>query len=244
MSYTTVVVADSPVSFWLLGEASSASPAADVMGLNPGSYGGSGTTFLQTGPVGISTAILLNGSGWMEVPDHASLDLGDGPLSVECWFKTTDTDFNLLGSKGDTAGNASFTTYVLPNASSNKVRCDKEGSSTIVDTTSTGLNDGVWHHYVYTKNGAANKAYIDGADVTGAVTNATLNSNNEKLGWGTRFINGAESGTTIRLVGSITAPAIYGSVLSAARVLVHYRTGTTVPLPENLAPVIYGRGAC
>src|SRR5436190_1632455 len=84
-SYADVVVGDGPVSFWRVGEASGA-VALDAVGANRGGYFG-GFALGQPGAVAGDTAVSLNGtSGYVGVPDSASLHTGDN-FSVELWVK-------------------------------------------------------------------------------------------------------------------------------------------------------------
>ena len=86
-------------------------------------------------------------------------------------------------------------------------------------TSSAGVPATGWHHVVCTKNGATVKQYIDGADVTGTVTNATCVSVNNFV-----TIGGDTFGAGISepFNGSLDEPAIYNRALSASEVLAHY----------------------
>jgi hypothetical protein len=84
-----------------------------------------------------------------------------------------------------------------------------ESTVTIADTTT-------WHHIVATKDGAAVFIYVDGADVTGTVTNSTCGNNTSDLFIGTKFSGGNQ------LSGSLDEVALYAGALPASRVTAHY----------------------
>lgn len=215
-TYLAEVLADSPISLWRLGE-TSGTIAVDYMGVVNGTYTG-GYTQNQTGALAADTdkAVLLNGStGYVIVPDHASLDLGDGPMSIECWIKRSNTTATEM--KFGTRGNLSWELRIT---TGHFFYFGQYGVGTIVETTTT-VNDTNWHHMVATKNGAAAKIYIDGNDVSGTTNSRTLSNVTDSLNIGRRFDN-AEY-----FAGLIDEFAVYGTVLSASRVKAHYNAGVT-----------------
>lgn len=215
-TYLAEVLADSPISLWRLGETSGTS-AVDYMGVQNGTYTG-GYTQNQTGALlgDSDPAVLLNGStGYINVPDHNSLDLGDGPMTIECWIKRTNT--TAAEQKFGNRGNLSWELRIT---SGHFFYFGQYGVGTIVETTTT-VNDTNWHHMVATKNGATAKIYIDGNDVSGVTNSRTLSNVTDALSIGRRYDNAEYFN------GSIDEFAIYGSVLSASRVKAHYNAGVT-----------------
>jgi hypothetical protein len=188
--------------------------AYDYQHANHGSYGG-GVTLRQAGALagdGDDAALLDGSTGYVSVPDSSSLDLGDGPFTMEAWIKrgSTATDDDIV-QKGTNA----YRLYVT--ATTGKLALRKEGVADIVQSTTAILDTTTWHHVVATKTGAATKLYIDGADVTGTVTNQTLVDTTSALligGSGTGFFN-----------GSIDELAVYDTVLTPAQVALHYAEG-------------------
>ena len=82
--------------------------------------------------------------------------------------------------------------------------------------------DGLYHHVVATKNGAAVHLYIDGVDRTGTVTNATLTATTNPLAIGQNV-----SGTSPSLDANYDDFAVYNVALGAAQVQRHFSIGTT-----------------
>jgi hypothetical protein len=209
--YAGEVVDDSPVSYWRLGE-TSGTTAVDRMATSNGTYT-NGPTLGQSGaPTGDpDTAVSFDGTNdYVSVPDSASLDRGNGPLSIEAWVKRSVAGANhTIVDKGTNA-------YKLFIGSDNLLTLRKAGSNNIVKSTTT-ITDTNWHHVVVTKTGATSKVYIDGADVTGTVTDQTLANTASPLG-----IGSISGGTTEWFNGSLDEVAVYGVVLTADQVREHY----------------------
>ncbi len=88
--YNAAVIADSPVSYWRLGEASG-TLAADERGANPGTYVNAptlGAASLLSADTA-NKAVGLDGTNdQVKVPSSASLSLGS-PITLETWIKPT-----------------------------------------------------------------------------------------------------------------------------------------------------------
>jgi len=178
-----------PISYWRLTE--TAGPTAfDETNRNPGTYTG-GITYSQTGPttsVSPNRAVLLNGTtGYITIPDSASLDPGD-TFTIIAWIKTNSGATNGVVSKR----NAGYSmTY---GRTAGRIAIEKEGTAVISTATNT-VNDNAWHMAVWTKAGATNKIYIDNVDRTGTVTNQTIAATTGavELGRldGTNYFNGS-----------------------------------------------------
>ncbi len=152
----------------------------------------------------------------VNVPDASSLDLGNGPVTLEAWVKRSSAAaisgamiFFDKGSSGFELAWENATTVFLKA----RVAYFARWNSTVNDTN--------WHHVVVTRSGTAANLYVDGANVAGGtITPQTLASNALPL------ILGAEGGTGGFLAGTIDEFAIYGGALTATQVLDHYRAGT------------------
>jgi hypothetical protein len=216
-SYADVVLADSPVAYYRMGEASGA--VIDTMSGTSGTVSGTVTRDV-TGALVVpwdDGAITFNGTtGYVSVADQAQLDLGD-TWTIECWFKRATADVTgerCLVSKGQDA-------YTLTFNALGTERLEIAAGNVAVITSETGTtNDALWHHVVATKSGATVKLYKDGADVTGAVSDNTTTNNTSALNIGR---DPAAAGGFWD--GSIDEVALYATALSAARVLAHYNAG-------------------
>src|SRR2546421_10960570 len=156
------------VSYWRLGEPSG-STACDSYGSNAGSYQG-GVTLGRVGAIAgdPDTAAGFDGSsGAVSVPHSSSLDVGD-TFTIEAWAKRNSfgaPDYQVVASQGANS-------WVLAFTAGNRLVLRQAKVGDLVYSTNTVADTG-WHHVAATKTGSSVRLYIDGADVTGAVTNRT-----------------------------------------------------------------------
>ena len=214
-SYSATVAADGAISYWRLGETGT-TVAADSRGTNTGTYTGSYTQGVAGALTGDANGAvtLTGGTGYINVPDSNSLDLANGPWSVELWAKRADQGsyYQLLYSKGS-QGNIFFL--------NNKLTVDDDIDT--IATESGTTTDANWHHFVVTHAPGDTKVYKDGVNVTTVVNNSRFTTSNTaalNLGRYT-FLNG------LNFNGSLDEVAVYPSALSGAQVANHYTAGTT-----------------
>jgi hypothetical protein len=217
-TYTATVLADAPVAYWRLGE-TSGTVAEDAVGSLDGTYAATGVTLNRPGALtgDVSRAVMFDPATGGNVAVNANgtvLDAGNGPLSIEAWVKKTNqnVDYGIV-SRG-------IGGYYLRIGANNRLQLLASQTAEIVHSTVTITGTG-WHHVVATKNGVAVKLYVDGVDVTGTVSNATLVNPNDS------FHIGSDTGANEIIDGTLDEVAIYRSVLSASRVLAHYTAGVT-----------------
>jgi len=244
-NYYGAVLLDSPIGYWRLGESSGTS-AADSSGNGlTGTYENTPTLGV-TGPhvQDSNTAVTFASASSEDVtiPDNALFDTAS--ISVEAWFKSTDTDGIIVG-KSD----GSYRGYTLQ-INTSKIRWlhVTAASATVFDLFETGAsNDGAWHHVVGTWDGTTGtgkvKLYVDGVLNGTATAGAGTNLNNAHV----VGIAGVPSVGNY-LDGTIDEVAIYTHVLSANRVRLHYsaskmlmQRGTVLPYlrsPRSLAAQI------
>jgi hypothetical protein len=213
VGYQNEVLADTPILYWRLNDSSGA--AADTSGnSHPGTYTGS-PTLSAAGPLneGGTASVTFNGtSQYVTLAHTAALNVAD-VLTLECWYKGTASGTNrALIAKGTSS-------YYL-DVEASKLTLIKAGVGNIVAST-VNVNDNLWHHCVATKNGSTVKLYVDGADVTGAVSNQTMADSTDPFNVAVR--SPVASGEYI--TGSIAEVALYSTALSLARVQAHYNAG-------------------
>jgi hypothetical protein len=191
---------------------------ADSQGTNTGTF--SGAPLLN--PPGAINGDPNSATEWTastsygSVPDANSLDLGDGPLSLEAWVKRNDngTGMQTILQKGTNAYQFGF--Y------NNKIGLYKytgSGVGTIIAQSSGTQTDmTAYHHYVATKTGSTVHIYVDGADVTGTVTNQTLSNTASAL-----VIGGGNASEFLNAY--LDDVAVYNQVLSSTNVSDHYTIG-------------------
>jgi hypothetical protein len=201
--------------------------AADLIGTNNGALI-SGVTYTNGE---VAQAFSLDGSsGWVDVPDSASLN-PTGPFSVECWVngnpQQTSAQFLLVDkSRGWTDG----TGWVLQGVSADGTVDFAYGIGgnngdpshfPYVSTTGSVL-DNRWRHLAGVWTGTQLQIYLDGM-LQGALDQTVLPVNNQRdveigRSWGggspTRFFHG--------LIDEVT---YYSIALSAAQVRAVYNAG-------------------
>jgi hypothetical protein len=235
INYQGIILADSPAGYWRLGEPSGT--AADNLGsggaANDGTYVGSptlGAAGAIAGDADTAMGPLDAATQYVSIPVDAALNVGD-VFTLEAWVSrgSLGVDHRAIFSGNTNAGYLRITdTGYLQ-----LVKCDIADIVLSTSTVPTG-----WHHVAATKNGADVHLYIDGADVTGTVTNATCASNGSP-----RHI-GSTGGSSEFSNGTLDEVAVYGTALTADRILAHYAAGLggggfgalTLAKPRTISP--------
>jgi hypothetical protein len=150
---------------------------------------------------------------YASVPDAASLDLGDGPLTLEAWVQRVDTPagWHDIFDKGTGAYQVGFfgTEFDLA----------KDGTGVVSGATGAASDTTGFHHWVVTKSGTSTKLYRDGVDVTGTITDYTLTNT------ATALYIASKNGSSEFLNARLDELAVYNQVLSSTTVLDHYEAG-------------------
>lgn len=215
------VFADGPVSYWRLGDPTSAAVAADSRGANPGTY--TGVTLESAGAVPGDPATSFAGSGVVTIPASTSLDLSNA-VTVEAWVNPAAAGSN-GGIFEKTVGGLVNTQYLLLIEGGVIEFRGKPAAGTYVTARGPVLPAGAWSHVVGTYDGVTLTLYVNGAAV-GTATAGTL-----ATGSGAAFIGrlGGEGGSPgiLPFNGTIDEVAVYASALPAARVLAHFTNAQT-----------------
>lgn len=224
--YPAAVLEDAPSFYWRLGETSGSTAADESGNAHDGTYVNTPTLGVA-GAVPGDTAVAFDGA-----TEYVSLDypamMPAGGLSIEFWFKHTST--SLMASCGDFNAGSTEGVQVEFNSTDGgvgNVRCwlrSGSGAFNVKNTTGLTLNDGGWHHFVYTTDyiAANGYIYIDGSDATGSRTGADLGAFAD---WQFDWLIGARNnrGTADEFyAGSLDEYAFYPHELSPARVAAHY----------------------
>jgi glucose/arabinose dehydrogenase len=224
-TYRDVVVGDTPISYWRLGE-SSGTTAVDQMATNPGTYVG-GPTLGVAGPlVGDSnTAVGLNGtSQYVSVANSAAFRFaGTAPFSVEIWFKhTADGTYRRVIGAENALGQGWH--IYSQNAAWGFVRLGAGGVAQVTDATPAGSG---WIHAVATYDGTTMHLYENGTELAlPAMSNQALPSD-------TTFFVGRYGGAPVSMFnGTIDESAIYNYALSPAQVVAHF-AAASAPSPTG-----------
>lgn len=214
-TYTSVVLADSPVAYWHLGEASGTS-AADSSG---NSYTGTYTGTYSQGqtsilPSGFGASLQLSGAGYVLTPSTSGLAGISAPVSLEAWvyFTTIPTSNEVIiaiSQQGPQLAISSTTSGRVTFGYSGIVNGTESSGSVSVNTKT--------HLVVTVTSGGAIIYYINGVSAgTGTVTVYTGSGNGHIGVYGLGGYN---------LSGSVQEVAVYNTVLSATRVAAHYAAG-------------------
>ena len=217
-NYASTVQADAPIAWWRLGE-TSGTVASDQAGGNPGTYGAGATLGVPGALTGdTNTAVDMAGAVGQRpvlVPHSASLDLGNGPFTLEAWARrdavgSIDT---ILDYGYDTSPGGPALEFV-----GDKIGLWQNGIGNIAEEGGT-TTDLAWHHYAATWDGVTGKVYKDGILVSGATTPRTLSNQAGPV------LIGANRDAGEEFDGRIDEVAIYRSVLDANRIAAHYSAG-------------------
>lgn len=231
MSYASTVLADTPGAYYKLAEAATAGGAIDSSGNGTnGTYTNTGgITLNQTGiPGGAgATACKFDGtSAYIAISTNPATNVGD-TWSLEAWVLGTGASNGYIWSgsaQGSWAMYGGATTISLLAA-----------NQTFLTTSTISIpQDSAFHHCVGTKTGSTIHVYIDGVDVTGAGTNATtVNGVGANIARLSATANAWFGGTLAQIAG-------YPTVLTAAKVITHYRVGANLSPANTVAPVASG----
>lgn len=213
LTYAQTVLADSPVGYWKMDEASG--NIADSSG-NAQTMTVSGTpTYRATGPgTGNFGVTFVSASSQVFTRTDAGtsvFDTGD-TFSLEVWYKRSAVQgvVQTFLCKGTN-------TWRFYIGTDNKLNLDKTNAAGSLVKSSGAITDTTtWHHCVVTKTGATRAMYLDGVDVSAVGVDATMVDGNGDM----LIANGAAAGQF--LDGSLSHVAVYNTALSAARVAAHY----------------------
>ncbi|TCC51353.1 laminin G [Kribbella capetownensis] len=162
-AYDQIINADGPQAYWRLGEAAGTTTSVDSSGQsNNGTYGGA--VLGQPGAIAGNTAMTATlTSGRMTSEKGYSMPQ---QFTVEAWVKQSGTNRGgrIIGFGNSKAGTSATggdrQLYMRTNGSI--VFGVNDGAQKTLTSTS-GKNDGQWHHVVGTFDNGAMKLYVDGA---------------------------------------------------------------------------------
>ena len=217
-TYRDEVLADNPVSYWRFNEASGTA-FVDDKGANNGTFIGP-VSLGQPGAIvsdPTNKSASFNGtSAALSVPSSSSLNASSA-VSVEVWIKRQNGGvFQAVVGKA-LNGQSKLENYSIWLNASNQVRAYFGNGTTYATTYSSVALDTNWHQVVATYDNATAKVYVDGVLRGSATSTVVLTPNTNPL-LGARTVS---AGTYYG--GLLDELAVYPSVLSPARVQVHYQ---------------------
>jgi len=211
--YRAAVLADGPIGYWRLGEASGLVAADSSGNGRDGTYTG-GVTLAQAGALSDgNTAALFNGSTGQVTTTAAALQKAAGPFTLEAWVKSA--------AGGSDAG-------IVGRGVPNNMQLTWHTGTAIYfyagnSWATAPLSGNAWHHVVGTWDGttAANaiKLYIDGVLVAQGTSTTTVITPSALC------IGQAVPGTFFS--GSIDEVAVYPLALTPTQITKHYQIDLT-----------------
>lgn len=221
-AYPATVLADNPIAYYRLDEAMGATAFDSSGNGRHGSFTG-GPDFGAAGALAAPTAAThWDGSSFMVTP---ALPF-QPDLTAEVWGRSDASVWNTFGWLGSARGANGFIIHPAPGSSTvNYYVVNSSGVFTFVGNV-VPADITAWHHYVLTYDNAtgATVGYLDGQSVFSVsiaaglrnTTPSAVHAGFDNCCGGTRFG-----------LGATDELAIYGTVLSPARVLAHYNAGIT-----------------
>jgi len=234
MDYQDMILADSPIGYWRLGEPAGTVAVDEVNAIN-GTYAG-GITLNQTGALirNADKSIIVDGvdGSNVQIPIESTHQIGLGDKSWDLWFKTSDSSRQGFYFGG---GNFNEDTILIQIGQDQlgPLPVDDPGivgaylvhplGTKFVVQGTTRYDDGNWHHVAVTfdRDGLM-ILYVDGVNIDSTDVSA-LDGLNLDPGNKPTWIGGV--GEAVATNGSIDEVAVYDTVLSADEVLKHYLVG-------------------
>ena len=165
---------------------------------------------------------------YVAIGKNANLYPNDADWSISLWFKSTTTENDYLISGGDESDKGHFA-FRLRGDDGGYIRTflyDHDNSQELsFNSTATGLNDGAWHHMVYTLDWSDSKrgrVSIDGVQ-SQTSTNAnvvTLANDDDGIHIGKRY---KQTSGTYEFTGNISDVAIYNRRLVRSEITTIYK---------------------
>ena len=229
-TYSSIVLADNPIGFWLLNETSGTTGDDLTANNNDFTFYNSPTLGVATGLTGIPLGITFDGTNDRVNSAIASTFniAASGNWSAEMWFKTSSSAFSTFFSWRDSGGSGDgvTTTISLNNGTTGMVMIqsvDSAGNGLNISHTNS-YNNNAWHHVVASAtSGGALRLYIDGVDRASSSTARRTTTSNREILFGANNFSGGSYGQFY--TGTGTAVTVYNTALSAAQVLAHYNAG-------------------
>lgn len=238
-TYLSEVLSDSPVGYWRLGEPSGAT-AEDSSGNNlDGTYTNSPTLAQAGALVGdADTAVSFDGTDdYVALSNPVALRLTSAwTLEAWCFVPTGETQEAALIAQEFNTGNVQYMLGFFDGSFQTLAPSVGfyNGGWNIANSASQ-ISTNAWHHIAGTWDGTILRIYVDGTEMDTTTPGGSPTSTSDPFRIGSRW----DASGSHKYKGRIDEIAIYGTALSAPRILAHYLAGSTTPtgLPAAVAGV-------
>jgi hypothetical protein len=211
-------MADSPLAYWRLGEASG-TVAADQKTAHNGTYA-FGPSLGQPGALfsDPATSVGFNGTTqYVQAPSDPSVN--PTRFSVEVWAYPTGGAGTYRGVMSSRQYPQGWNLYLGDDSSWEFWVNSGSGMTAVFGGTGT-LN--AWHHIVGTYDGATARLYVNGVAAGSGTAAAYQAQTGNPI-----TIGQSEPDTNLYFPGRLQEAAVYGTTLTAAQIQSHYSVGTT-----------------
>ncbi len=233
MAYTDLILADGPIYYWPMSEASgNLVSSSDTLS----AIANGGLTYSQPGPIAGSsgTGILFNGTtgyfGLTVVRGNNNTIPPTSGFTFECWVKRTS-----VGTVQTLFGQGTNGWTIRFNAA-DQVEVVRAGGGTVITSAGT-VGTGAYHHIVVSVlgSGSTSSIYIDGARDSAT---AAFVIPNQTLTWNIgREITGANQ----FFDGTMAHAALYDYGLSPGQVARHYAAASSTPVGQTAGDATFKR---
>ena len=228
LNYAQTALADNPVSFWRLSEASGTT-MIDATGNITGTYSASGITYSQVGPLASdgATALLFDGAnGYATAGNVAALNPANA-LSIVAWINWSQFYSDNAGHFPLGMSNGAADGYFLEQGSSapyNSMQAWIITTNGTFRAISGTLSTGTWYHVAVTYDGANLNLYITKqGDPFSGIPVATTPATGTITATASPFLLGSTYTTAgAKFNGKLADVAIYSKALSPARIAAEY----------------------
>ena len=148
------------------------------------------------------------------VADATNIHVGD-VFTITLWIRRSAVG---LGGNANLITGSTNSPSIQIN-SSDLIICNKRAGGTLFASSVAITDTTILHHIAWAKNGVNNHLFLDGVDVTGAITNQTMS--NTAVG----YTIGAQAGPNTLFPGIIASVALYSAELTPAQMIAEFRVG-------------------
>lgn len=229
MSYSSEVLADSPLVYYRLGEASGSTLVDSSGNGRNGTYNGDYTLGQPGLTLDTDTAAAFAGgaTAWTTTTYGAWMN-SLTTFTVEVWFRLSDIAGGYVAGRWPNSGGSQW--FIVAGGDDNLTTVARIGG-TQRNLASTYTRDTTTiYHVAMTYDGTTLRQYVNGVETASGAWSGSMTTST-----GVLHLGRIASATNSFLPGTLDEFAMYGSALSAARILAHYTAGTDATVTGTLA---------